>query len=173
MDAASGVASLIGLATLTAQTTFGIIQAIQSVKDLPADLQTYLQSLKQLKVLLRNLEEIFQEDSQSVPVANLELLDSYIKDASNQVQQLASKIEKEVATLDDRTGLQRHVRKLRLVLESSDNQKRFKKIQSIIQGLHLCHSETTRYAVPLSHIKPTTLISGDFQSTTRAMALTD
>ena len=121
---------------------------MQSLKDLPADLRSQLNSLKQLNILLHILGDACQEGSHYVPVAVLELLNNYISNALDEVRQLASKIEKEVATLDDRTGLQREARKLGLLFKSSYNRKRFEKIQRIIQGLQLCHSEITRYATP-------------------------
>ena len=145
MDAASGIAGLISLAALTAQTTIGVIQAMRNLKDLPMDLQIDMESLKQLKALLQSLDGIFEDSSRYTPVPNLELLDSYIHSASNEVKRLARKIETQVASLEDQTGLQRQAKKLRFLLKSSDTRKSFEQIQKIVQGLHLCHSEITRY----------------------------
>ena len=146
MDAASGVAGLIGLAALATQTTFKLGQLIGCLRKLPNNLAFDLQWLKQLHTPLRIIEIVCLEDSSHVSVSDLELLDSFVHGAAHVVRRLTDRIEKQVASLNDVGGIVKQARKLKIVLRDSESKEDIREIQRIIQGLHLCHSEVARQA---------------------------
>ena len=142
MDAASAFAGLIGLAALTAQTALKITRAVKSIRDLPVDLSKDLQWLEQLVVLLQNIERTLSNTN--APASELELLDSFIQNATGVVRRLQERVEKKITGLDDTTGLARKWHKLKSILRSSESRKDFEELQRIISGLHLCQTGITR-----------------------------
>ena len=142
MDVASSLAGLIALAALAAQTTVQTINTLKTLKELPDDLQSVLQWLDRLSLLLEAIK--YAPSQAPIEPPQSRLLSAHVQATLDAVNRLLTKIKSEIAFLDSSGGVKRQARKVKIFLDTTGTEKQTQKVRQAVEALHLCHSEISR-----------------------------
>ena len=129
MDVASSIVGLIGLVGSTATTTTKLVSLVQDCKDLPKTLAGRLNVLGDYMLLLKDLEIYFARTrAYGIKIDTLNI-GSDIERCERNIQALRQNLENAQKDVTGTKRVERQVKKLMTIAQSSRTEKQFKLIQ--------------------------------------------
>ena len=145
MDVASGMAGLVGLAALSAQSVTKIIGLFKATKGISRKLQGHLDWLTQLAQVLNEIQQLCLETLHCNVDIDFGSLRSCLRDCLDAVQHLTTHIEARFSSFKHAEGFTRRVSKLKAVLASKDVAEQVDCIRRIPDTLNLYYLSLLRY----------------------------
>ena len=145
MDGVSAVAGVVGLAGLAAQSTAKLIKLIGNLEDSPRGLPPQLRSLTRLNGLLIEINGFCNESSTLEGSSRLELVQSYIKDCDEAVNNLSLHIEAQIQSLNTGPIFKRQAARFKAMRRSKEFNRQIDEIRWMTEGLQLAFLNLTRY----------------------------
>ena len=143
MDTAAGIAGLIGLAAVTAQSTANLLCLIKSVKDIPERLNRNMQWTIQLSDIIQEIQRTsYDIERLGLPI-DVSSLKTHLKECQIKVETLHSRLTDRLNKLSVRDARKR-LEALKAVYGAKETDQVIAEIQRATDSLSLCHTSMIR-----------------------------
>ena len=140
LDGASAIAGLLALAALTTTTTIKVTDTFEEIGNLDRKLKRHIRWLDRLAKVLGDIQWTCRELERSGIAINIHSLELNLEDCNDAVSEIQQHIEKKIACLGRKSGLQKRIQALKDVLRSKEIEELMEEVRKIVQSLDLSYS---------------------------------